>query len=458
MTPMLKPILSRFADVEMLMPQSKAAEFHGLINGMAAATEGDDYAQVLTRGQTELAAAQDDDFWGEKSDPDSYDARVKKILRPYNVVNGILQIPVRGVLLNNFPYQYFNYATGYAYIWEAFKRGMADGNVKGIAFIIHSPGGEVAGNFDLVDRMYGMRGTKPIAAFAHEYAYSAAFSIYSVADPGRRYVSRSGGVGSIGVVTSHIDISGMMEQVGWKVTFIHFGEHKVDGNPYAALPEDVKARIQERIDALGEEFVSIVARNTGLDAAAVKATEALTYPAKEAIQIGLADKIAPLDDALASYEADLNQQPEDEQMSKTYTEEEYASAVTAAKAEGHAAGKTEGHATGLTEGAKAAQDRMNAVMSSDAGKARPKAAVKMLSNTKLASMDAEGLVELLADMPEESAAAGAGEGEDQANDNGQDFNAAMTKHKNNVGTDDKGDEAQGDDVVALAKAAGLVGF
>jgi hypothetical protein len=49
-------------------------------------------------------------------------------------------------------------------------------------------------NFDLVDRMFAMRGKKPIKAYAMEYAYSAAYSIASVADS--ITVSRSGGVGS----------------------------------------------------------------------------------------------------------------------------------------------------------------------------------------------------------------------------------------------------------------------
>ncbi len=67
--------------------------------------------------------------------------------------------------------------------------------VKGIAFVIDSPGGHVAGNFDLVDKIFAARDVKPIRAFAAENAYSAAYSIASAAQS--ITVARTGGVGSI---------------------------------------------------------------------------------------------------------------------------------------------------------------------------------------------------------------------------------------------------------------------
>ena len=70
----------------------------------------------------------------------------------------------------------------------------------------------VAGNFDLVDRIFAARGVKPIRAYAAESAYSAAYSIASAADD--ITVSRTGGVGSIGVVTVHADYSQALDAGG----------------------------------------------------------------------------------------------------------------------------------------------------------------------------------------------------------------------------------------------------
>ncbi|MDM9626295.1 S49 family peptidase [Rhizobium sp. S152] len=255
---------------------------------------------ILARieGSRDVVVMQDD-FW-----PSAHSWLA--IYRPYIVKNGILMIPVKGVLIHGMGYAIGNYATGYVYIMKALERGLADPDVKGIAFICDSPGGHVAGNFDLVDKIYNARGRKPMRGYASENAYSACYSIISAVDPGQVHVTRTGGVGSIGVVTMHLDVSQAVGREGLKVTFIHFGKHKVDGNAYEALPAEVKKRIQARIDGLGEIFVSTVARNRGMDAQAVRDTEALTFTAEEAVSNGLADTIGSLDDVIAVFAADMS--------------------------------------------------------------------------------------------------------------------------------------------------------
>lgn len=240
---MLEALLSRFKDMPALVAPEHSQSFAGCLSALANSEDG----QKLMA----FNASAESDFWNPEE-------RWLARFRPYLVKDGILTIPVKGVLLSNFPFQYGGFATGYEYIWQAYKRGMEDSAVRGIAIQSHSPGGEVAECFDMVDKMFAMRDRKPVRAFAHEYAYSAAFATVS---PFHLTVSRTGGVGSIGVVTSHVDMSKMMDDWGLKVTFIHYGKHKVDGNPYEALSPEVKARIQARINELGELFVATVARN-----------------------------------------------------------------------------------------------------------------------------------------------------------------------------------------------------
>src|SRR5262245_36581203 len=105
--------------------------------------------------QAQAAAQAQSDFWPT---PGSWMAMV----RPYKVQSGTLYVPIKGVLLHDFPYAFGSWATGYEYIWEAVKRGMDDSDVKRVAFIVDSPGGEVAGNFDLNDYIFSQRGKKPM--------------------------------------------------------------------------------------------------------------------------------------------------------------------------------------------------------------------------------------------------------------------------------------------------------
>lgn len=403
---MLDSILARFEDNPSMVNENQAATFNACLTDLAAHAD-------FPRLMAEQAA---DDFWFREDD-------WRSSYRPYKVSGGILTIPVKGVLLHDFAWQFGSYATGYDYILKAFERGMSDAAVRGIAFLIHSPGGDVAGCFDAVDKMFAAKKGKPVRAFAHEYAYSAAYAIASLAD--KIVVSRTGGVGSIGVVTSHVDYSKAMEQAGVKVTFIKFGAHKVDGNPYEPLGADAQARIQARIDALGEVFVSTVARNRKLDAKKVRDTEALTFTASEAVANGLADSVGPLDDAVAAFAADLEnpQQGDEEMTDKT-------SAVDQAALEN---ARAEGHAAGMKEGAAAEQKRISAIMGSAEGKARPAAAQMLIG----LGVDSATAIEQMKTLPEEKPAASA---EPPKTDAGAQFNAIVGAGapKISAGTNEEG--------------------
>lgn len=390
----LNPLLARFDGLPVMVNPEMQGRFTSNLQQVSAAMQSPDYL---------AAAMSDDNWWG---DPGSFRA----MIRPYVVRDGVLMIPVKGVLLKDFPFQYFDMATGYEYIRAAFDRGMGDSNVKSIAFIFDTPGGMVAGNFDLADHIYNARGSKPIMGFADEHAYSAGYSLISSADPGRVHVARTGGVGSIGVVTAHVDVSKMMDDWGFKITFIYAGAHKVDGNPYEALKPEVKERIQARIDELYGEFVSLVARNRGMDEKAVRKTEALTFSAAEAISNGLADKTGTLEEAVATLATELSINEEDENMAD-FTQAQYDEGTTAARAEGLSAGRAEG----VTEGAKSEKARITAIMESDEGKKRPIAAKAAAFDT---DMSAEAATAFLAKLPEEKAPAASTEqqqGQGQSN-------------------------------------------
>lgn len=430
------PILAHFSSEPTLIATGSEAPFRACI----AALFTNDRAQEMLAEQ----ASNEDGFWPA---PDDWRAAY----RPYVVKDGILQIPVKGVLLHNFSFNVGSYATGYTYIWRAFQRGMADGSVRGIALMCDTPGGMVAGNFELVDKMFAMKGTKPIWGFAHESAYSAGYSIISVAD--KVWVSRTGGVGSIGVVTSHTDLSAMYADWGIKITFIHAGKHKVDGNSSEPLPDDVKARIQTRIDALYDVFVATVARNRNMKEQAVRDTEALTFMASEATSNGLADDIGSLDDALAAFAADLSSDEGEDEMSTGQNQAVDQAALDAARAEGHATGLTAGRA----EGATAEKTRITAIIGSEVGLARPNAALAAALDT---DMTADQATAFLAKLPEEPKVAATKVEEPVGK---TPFEGAMDTTGNpnlSAGGDKTETEAKddGSSDVALARQFGLGGF
>lgn len=437
------PLLAAFAGEPTLVDASMAELFESCL---AQAAAHPDFAEMQTRAEAEEFWPAADDTWGQR-------------VRPYVVRDGVLQIPVRGVLLHNFPYALGNWATGYDYIWRAFQRGCGDfatGQVKAIALVEDTPGGMVAGCFDAVDKMIALKQQVgvPVRAFAHEAAYSAGYAIATVAD--HIAVSRTGGVGSIGVVTSHIDVSGALAQQGVKITFIASDPSKVEGNPTEPLSDDAQARIQARIDELYAIFVSAVARSRGLEESAIRGDlKAHCYTATQAVSNGLADSIGSLDDAIAAFAAFLDDPSEgDEEMTTNTT----GSVDQAAHDTAVAAARTEGASNGKAD----ERTRIRAITGCDEAKGRDALASHIAFNTDMSVDDAKGMLAASPKAPEPVAAAGA----DAA---GATFAAAMDGTQNpKVGGDlaggdgspAGGPEAAGsaDPVLALVRAAGLPGF
>ncbi|HEG4393472.1 TPA: S49 family peptidase [Morganella morganii] len=227
-------------------------------------------------------------------DDDEYFSRKARKDSGYDVLEGIAIIPVYGTLVQKLgTLRPYSGMTGYDGIRRVFLTAINDPEVKGICLDINSPGGEVAGCFDLVDLIYAERGKKPIHAILSENAFSAAYAIASAAD--KIFVPRTGGVGSVGVIVIHCDWSQRIKDDGLKVSIITYGNRKAESNPYVALSDEAKAAIQHDVDEMGRLFVSTVSRNRGLSETVIRNTQAACYLAAEGVHMGLADVVASPD-------------------------------------------------------------------------------------------------------------------------------------------------------------------
>ena len=393
----------------VLIDQGRFSEFMACLKGM--------FTHEKTRELlgSEEAIHSDDGFWPEPGDWMNY-------YRPYTVIDGVLQIPVMGALINHMSLSIGRYATGYVYIQRAFERGMEDPGVRSIAFLTDSPGGQAAGNFELVDKIYARRGEKKMVAFVADTALSGGFSIASAAD--EIVVTRSGATGSVGVAVMHMDLSGYLQNVGIKVTFVHAGEHKVDGNRYEPLSEETLARMQARVDKTYDVFVSTIARNREMGQDAIRATEALVYDAEESIEIGFADRIGDIDEEMSALIAEADDDKEEERD------------VPMADAEDNL---DEQLAAARTEGASAERNRFVAVMASEHYAGREAVAAKLLAQP---SLDAEAIVGVLADTPKIEAPSPKQETEASTQDH---FAEAMDKETQpNVGGNDADGSGEGE--------------
>lgn len=244
--------------------------------------------------QNAMRLMEDEDDWAVRP------AKRKERVAGYDIIEGIAVIPVEGTLVNKLgTLRPYSGMTGYDGIRQNVLAADRDSDVRAKMLLIHSPGGEVHGCFDLVDTIYNMRGRKPTWAVLDENAFSGGYAIASAAD--RIIVPRTGGVGSIGVIWLHCDYSQAIENAGLKVTIVKYGDKKGAGFPHIPLSKEAHEQAQEQINATGELFVSTVARNLDIPKERVINTQAGTFMGAEGVKAGLAHAVASPDEALRSF-------------------------------------------------------------------------------------------------------------------------------------------------------------
>lgn len=183
--------------------------------------------------------------------------------------------------------------------------------VKQILLEMDSPGGSVAGAFDLKDFILEAKQKKPIYAIAKDTMASAAYLIGSACT--KVYATQTAGVGSIGVVAMHMDQTEKDKKEGLKPTFIYAGDYKVAGNPHAELEGQALSYLQESVMDSYEMFVKAVASNRGLDEKVIRDTEARVYRGEKAKELGLVDEVMSMDSLLETL---ASNNPKRDSMSK----------------------------------------------------------------------------------------------------------------------------------------------
>lgn len=218
---------------------------------------------------------------------------VRSEQKDYSVTSdGIAIINVSGSLVNRSSWlDAYSGMTSYTQIQQEVADAVEDSLIKGIVLRIDSSGGECAGCYDLADYLYSIRGLKPLWAAVDDQAFSAAYMIATACS--KVFVSRTGGVGSVGVVAMHMDQSGYDEKLGVKYTALYAGSHKVDYNSHQPLTDGAKSELQSEIDRLYGMFVDSVARNRNVSAKHVAGTEARLFFGQRAIEAQMADELLP---------------------------------------------------------------------------------------------------------------------------------------------------------------------
>ncbi len=319
--------------------------------------------------------------------------------RGFDVIDGAAIIPVRGVLAKRM--NLFSRISGGAstqLIQQDFLNALADDSVTSIVLHVDTPGGAVDGTAELAATIFESRGQKPIIALVDGLMASAGVWIGTAADV-VLITNKTDIVGSIGVVTQHIDKSERERKMGIKVTEIFSGKFKRIASDHEPLTEEGREVIQAHLDYFYTIFVETVAEHRGVTVNDVLArmADGRSFIGQQAIDAGLVDGVSTLssltaalskpdalnqllpnlaaatNDSAGTAEAvDLNAESsgDDDEVSKTECsimnlkdlKEQHPDTAAEAKQEGHDEGVSVGLDEGRKEGAETELKRIQMVL------------------------------------------------------------------------------------------------
>ena len=169
-------------------------------------------------------------------------------------------------------------------------------HIKAVVLRVNSGGGVATASEEM--SRYVRDFSKPVVVSCASLDASAAYMISSQAD--YIYTAETSAVGSIGVIMSVTDLSGLYEKLGISVDNITSADAKDAGGGNRPLTEEERAWYQAQVDQINDVFIKTVAEGRGMDEEAVRAlANGLTYTGIDAVENGLTDEIGTLEQAVA---------------------------------------------------------------------------------------------------------------------------------------------------------------
>ncbi|HEV3255796.1 MAG TPA: signal peptide peptidase SppA [Gemmataceae bacterium] len=182
---------------------------------------------------------------------------------------------------------------------ERLDEAADDPHVKAVVLRINSPGGAVTASDIMYQDLVNFRRDthKPVVACMMDVAASGAYYLAMGCD--RIYAHPTTVTGSIGVIMSLYNASGLFTKIGVTSDPIKSGPNKDLGNPGRPMTPEERAILQGMVDSFYAQFVQVVARGRGLPEDRVRAlADGRVYTGVDAKKLGLVDEIGYLEDAL----------------------------------------------------------------------------------------------------------------------------------------------------------------
>ncbi|MGM0329787.1 signal peptide peptidase SppA [Enterococcus sp. AZ084] len=185
----------------------------------------------------------------------------------------------------------------------------ADERVSGILLEVNSPGGGVYESAEIANLLNEVRTERDLPMYVSMKNMAASGGYYISAQADKIFATEETVTGSIGVIMSGLNYSGLLEKIGVEDTTVKSGALKDMGSATRPETEQDHAVLQAYIDNAYNRFVKVVSdgRNKSEDEVK-KVADGRIYDGVQAKEAGLVDEIGYPTDALAAMRKDLDLQ------------------------------------------------------------------------------------------------------------------------------------------------------
>lgn len=176
-----------------------------------------------------------------------------------------------------------------------------DPSVKAVVLRINSPGGGVTASDIIYRQVKDFRESsgKPVVAAAQDVCASGAYYVALAAN--ELVVEETALVGSIGVIFTTFDASGLMSKIGVQPNVIKSGQNKDIGSLLRPMSSTDRQLLQDLVNEYFARFRSLVAERYPAAAARpdfASSTDGRVFSGTQAVELGLADRTGTLQDAI----------------------------------------------------------------------------------------------------------------------------------------------------------------
>lgn len=184
----------------------------------------------------------------------------------------------------------FRDLTSSAFALETIRKLTKDENVKAIVIRVNSPGGTVAASQELYKAIKDASKKKPTIITMGDVAASGGYYIAAAADA--IFANPGTITGSIGVITSYLNVHQLFSMIGVEGITLKAGKYKDIGSPTKPLTEEERKILQNLLNDSYNQFIADVAKGRNMKLIDVKKhAEGLIYTGKQAKKAGLVDFI-----------------------------------------------------------------------------------------------------------------------------------------------------------------------